>query len=61
MNCEPSDTSLAELKTINFARLPREHVLQISESDFPDCLITRKGKVLNCQISEHIYTKYLDP
>ena len=58
MNCEPSDTSLAELKTINFARLPREHALQISESDFPDCLITRKGKVLNCQISEHIYTKY---
>jgi len=58
MTCEPTETSLADLKTTDFARLKRGDTLEILESDFPECLITRKCKMVNCEIREHIYAKY---
>ncbi|MHB8521896.1 MAG: hypothetical protein ACYDH9_14200 [Limisphaerales bacterium] len=58
MNRDPIETSFTELKTTDFTRLRAGDSLQILESNFPECLITRKGKAVNCAISEHIYTKY---
>ncbi len=58
MKCDPIEISIAEIKTTDFTRIKRGDSLQIFESDFPECLITRKGKVLNCELREHIYTKY---
>src|SRR6266545_7693412 len=58
MSCDPIEISLAEIRSTNFARLKRGESLQIFESDFSECLISRNGKILNCELREHIYTKY---
>jgi len=58
MNGDPIETSLEELRRADFTRLKKSEALQVFESDFPECLIVRTGKVLRCEISEHIYTKY---
>ncbi len=58
METEPIETTLNDLKATDLARLKSDHSLQIFESDFPETLISRHGKRLNCELREHIYTKY---
>ena len=55
---EPLEVSLAELRTMNLAKLRRDEVLSIFESDFPETTIWREGDSLVIEITEHIYTKF---
>ena len=43
---------------MNLAKLRRDEVLTIFESDFPETAIWREGDSLFIEITEHIYTKY---
>jgi len=53
---EPLETSLGELKAMQPSRIKIGDSLFIVESEFPECYISRKGKEITCEISEHIYT-----
>jgi hypothetical protein len=55
---EPLEVSLAELRRMNLAKLRRDEVLSIFESDFPETTIWREGDSLVIEITEHIYTKF---
>jgi len=52
------ETNLSEINDTDLAKLPKGVTLHLMDNYFPDCYITRKGKELNIQIEEHIYTKY---
>ena len=60
MKGEPVETSLEDLRRIDLACLKRADALHIFESDFPECLITRNGKVLTCEILEK-WTPFFGP
>lgn len=55
---EPLEVSLAELLRMNLAKLRRDEVLTMFESDFPETAIWREGDSLVIEITEHIYTKF---
>src|SRR6266511_18831 len=55
---EPIETSLAELRQTDLAKLNRGKVLWVCESEFPEAYISRDGDQLVVEITEHIYTKF---
>jgi hypothetical protein len=50
--------NLAQLAKLDVSRLPEDITLSILDDYFPETSITRDGKLLVCEISEHLYTKY---
>jgi hypothetical protein len=55
---EPTEISVAELKTFSLHKLRKGECLTVMESNFPECSIVRIGKFLICELQEHIYTKF---
>jgi hypothetical protein len=49
---EPLEVSLAELRRMNLAKLRRDEVLSIFESDFPETTIWREGDSLVIEITK---------
>ena len=50
--------NLAQLARLDVSRLPEDITISILDDYFPETSITRDGKSLICEISEHLYTKY---
>ena len=52
------ETDLSEMEGTNFTLLPENLTLHVLDNYFPECLISRRGNILEITIEEHIYTKY---
>ena len=55
---EPCEISVADLEAGKLRQIPKNIILMVWESDFPETSLERVGKTVIAQIQEHIYTKY---
>jgi hypothetical protein len=49
---------IEELKSLDLASLPQDVSIWIMDNYFPETRVSREGEWLNCEIEEHLYTKY---
>jgi hypothetical protein len=49
---------IEELKHLNLNEMPEDVFVPLLDDYFPETTLSRKGEFLDCEIEEHLYTKY---